>query len=505
MMGPLISAKQRERVLGYIEKGKAEGATLAVGGGRPSGDEFAKGWWVEPTLFTDVDNAMTIAQEEIFGPVLVVIPYEDEDDAVRIANDSKYGLQGRRVLGDARALARRWPGASAPAASASTAARRTGPTSPSAATSTAASAARTAWPASSSTSRPSRWPGRRPRPGSEVGDRVTVTSEPEVYYDPYDFEIDADPYPVWKRLRDEAPLYWNEKYEFFALSRWDDVDAAMLDWKTYISGRGSVLEIIKAGVEIPPGSILFEDPPTHDLHRGLLSRVFTPKKMQALEPQVRAFCAQVLDPLVGSGHFDFVEDLGRFMPMRVIGMLLGIPEQDQAAIRDRLDEGLRLEEGVPSETEYDGSAQSEVFSDYVTWRAEHPSDDLMTELLNAEFEDDTGTTRTLTHEEILGYVGLLAGAGNETTTRLIGFTGEVLGRHPDQRAELVADRSLIPNTIEELLRYESPVARAVPLRDQRRRAPRPDGARGQRHGAAERVGQPRRAALPRRRQLRHPS
>ena len=94
IMGPLISAKQRERVLGLIEKGKAEGATLAVGGGRPSGDEFAKGWWVEPTLFTDVDNSMTIAQEEIFGPVLVVIPYETEDDAVRIANDSKYGLSG---------------------------------------------------------------------------------------------------------------------------------------------------------------------------------------------------------------------------------------------------------------------------------------------------------------------------------------------------------------------------------------------------------------------------
>jgi aldehyde dehydrogenase (NAD+) len=94
IMGPLISSKQRERVLGYIEKGKAEGATLAVGGGRPSGDEFAKGWWVEPTLFTDVDNSMTIAQEEIFGPVLVVIPYEDEDDAVRIANDSIYGLSG---------------------------------------------------------------------------------------------------------------------------------------------------------------------------------------------------------------------------------------------------------------------------------------------------------------------------------------------------------------------------------------------------------------------------
>jgi cytochrome P450 len=285
---------------------------------------------------------------------------------------------------------------------------------------------------------------------------VTVTSDPEVYYDPYDFEIDADPYPVWKRLRDEAPLYWNEKYEFFALSRWDDIDAAMLNWKTFISGRGSVLEIIKAGVEIPPGSILFEDPPTHDLHRGLLSRVFTPRKMQALEPQVRAYCAEVLDPLVGTGEFDFVADLGKFMPMRVIGMLLGIPVEDQEAIREGIDAGLRLEEGVPNETEYDGLRSARVFSDYITWRAEHPSDDLMTELLNAEFEDEHGTTRTLTHEEILGYVGLLSGAGNETTTRLIGFAGEVLGRHPDQRRDLVEDRSLVNNAVEELLRYESP-------------------------------------------------
>ncbi|MET0728493.1 MAG: aldehyde dehydrogenase family protein [Acidimicrobiales bacterium] len=92
LMGPVISAKQRERVLGYVEKGVAEGATLALGGGRPK--DLDKGWFVEPTLFTDVDNSMTIAQEEIFGPVLVVIPFEDDDDAVRIANDSQYGLGG---------------------------------------------------------------------------------------------------------------------------------------------------------------------------------------------------------------------------------------------------------------------------------------------------------------------------------------------------------------------------------------------------------------------------
>jgi cytochrome P450 len=178
--------------------------------------------------------------------------------------------------------------------------------------------------------------------------------------------------------------------------------------------------------------------------------------MQALEPQVRAYCAQVLDPLVGAGGFDFIADLGRFMPMRVIGMLLGIPEQDQEAIRDRLDEGLRLEEGVAPVPETANLGASGEFSEYITWRAEHPSDDLMTELLNAEFVDEHGVTRTLTHAEVVGYVGLLAGAGNETTTRLIGFTGEVLGRHPDQRAELAADRSLIQNAIEELLRFEAP-------------------------------------------------
>ena len=118
---------------------------------------------------------------------------------------------------------------------------------------------------------------------------MTLTSGSDVYYDPYDFEIDVDPHPVWKRLRDEAPLYYNEKYDFFAVSRFDDVERCSVDWRTYLSGRGSVLEMIKMGVHIPPGSILFEDPPTHDLHRSLLSRVFTPRRIAEIEPKVRAF------------------------------------------------------------------------------------------------------------------------------------------------------------------------------------------------------------------------
>ena len=278
-----------------------------------------------------------------------------------------------------------------------------------------------------------------------------------ISYDPYDYEIDTDPYPVWSRMRDEAPLYYNERYGFYALTRFDDVEKGLVDWRTYISGRGSVLEIIKAGIEMPPGSILFEDPPAHDHHRGLLSRVFTPRRMLEIEPKVREFCARSLDPLVGAGGFDFITDLGAQMPMRTIGMLLGIPESDQERIRDRLDEGLRLKEGtMPEGDQSYGSLATEDFEEYIEWRSKHPSDDLMTDLLNAEFEDVGGETRTLSREEVLNYVGLLAGAGNETTTRLIGWAGKVLAEHPNQRDELAGDPELIPNAIEELLRFEAP-------------------------------------------------
>jgi cytochrome P450 len=285
-----------------------------------------------------------------------------------------------------------------------------------------------------------------------------TVADADVYYDPYDFGIDADPYPVWRRLRDERPLYYNESYDFHALSRFDDVERASVDWKTYSSAKGTLLELIRSGYELPPGSIIFEDPPAHDLHRGLLARVFTPRKVNALEPKIREFCARTLDPLVGAGGFDFIGDLGAQMPMRTIGMLLGIPEQDQEAIRDRNDDRLRLTDGeMPDlEVQYADAQPGSEFEEYIEWRAEHPSDDLMTELLRAEFDDETGQRRCLTRAEVVGYINLLAAAGNETTTRLIGWTGKVLADHPDQRAEIASDRGLVANTIEEVLRFESP-------------------------------------------------
>ena len=200
------------------------------------------------------------------------------------------------------------------------------------------------------------------RPGMHPGDRVvtdgrvepseperpnmsTTTTGHEVRYDPYDVEINTDPYPVYRRMREEAPLYRNDVYDFYALSRFDDVERGLVDRETYISGRGAILELIQAGIEIPSGVVIFEDPPIYTVHRGLLSRAFTPKKMNALEPRIRELCAQSLDPLMDADGFDFIRDFGATMPMRVIGMLLGIPEQDQEAIRDQADSQLRTNWG----------------------------------------------------------------------------------------------------------------------------------------------------------------
>jgi cytochrome P450 len=287
----------------------------------------------------------------------------------------------------------------------------------------------------------------------------------DLYYDPYNAINNVDPYPLYRRLREEAPLYYNEQYDFYAVSRFEDCERGLVDAKRYISGRGGVLELIKANIDMPPGNLIFEDPPAHDVHRSLLSRVFTPRRVSALEPKIREFCANSLDPLVGAGEFDFIADLGAQMPMRVVGLLFGIPEADLETVREGTDANLRTEAGKPMEVSQDVTFGSEMFADYIDWRMDNPSDDLMTELLHTQFEDEHGVTRTLTRDEALLYTTVVAGAGNETTTRLIGWAGKVLAENPDQRRELVEDRSLIPNAIEELLRYESPgpqIGRYVP-------------------------------------------
>ena len=279
----------------------------------------------------------------------------------------------------------------------------------------------------------------------------------ELYYDPYDSDIDDNPYPVWQRMREEAPLYYNEKFNFYALSRYDDVARELHNWETYQSGRGTTADILFNNIEVPPGILLFEDPPLHDLHRRLLSRVFTPRRMLAVESLVREFCTRELDPLIDADGFDFIADLGAMMPMRTIGYLLGIPEEQQARIRDRNGAFIDTKGHEPGEVSQKIFEETiMMFAEFIEWRAEHPADDLMTELLAAEIDEPDGTHRPLSRTEVLSYTAMIAGAGNETTARLIGFMGQLLSDHPDQRRELAADPSLIPGAIEESLRYEPP-------------------------------------------------
>jgi cytochrome P450 len=285
---------------------------------------------------------------------------------------------------------------------------------------------------------------------------VTISTGNDVYYDPYDVVLNADPYPTFRRLREEAPLYYNTQHDFCAFSRFTDVDKGLVDHGTFSSARGIILELIKANLDIPSGMLIMEDPPIHDVHRKLLARMFTPRKINALEAKIREFCAQALDPLIGVGRIDFVADLGAQMPMKVISMLLGIPEHGEEFIRDQSNAQMRTEAGKPMSAAENGLATGEIFATYIDWRAERPSDDIITELLNVEFVDETGTTRRLTREELLVYLNVVGGAGNETTARLIGWAGKVLAEHPDQRRELAANPALIPQAVEELLRFEPP-------------------------------------------------
>lgn len=285
-----------------------------------------------------------------------------------------------------------------------------------------------------------------------------------VYWDPYQPDLYYNPYPTFRRLREEAPLYYNAEYDFYAVSRFSDVERCLSERETFSSARSDVMEFIKAeDLDVPKSMFIWQDPPNHTAYRNVVSRVFTPKRMNELEGKIRAYCARCLDPLVGADRIDFITDLGAPLPGGVIGMLLGIPDEDRDIVRERVDAALRTEAGKPMEVSQ-ATYQGEGFEDYIEWRVNHPADDLMTELLNVEFVDEVGIKRKLTRDEILVFINVLAGAGNETTSRLIGWTGKLLSDHPDQRREIARNPGLIPAAIEEIIRFEPPgpsVARYV--------------------------------------------
>jgi cytochrome P450 len=280
----------------------------------------------------------------------------------------------------------------------------------------------------------------------------------ELYWDPFDTAIDLDPHPLWRRMRDELPVYRNERFDFFALSRYADVEAAHLDHETFSSAHGTVLELMTPEPFPSAQIMIFMDPPAHTMLRVLVSRAFTPRRVAALEEYVRKLCAELLDPQVGVGGFDYVQDFGAQLPSRVISELLGVDPADREEIRKAIDLTFHLdpEKGMINDVSFAAQIKlHEYYSEQIESRRRAPRDDMMTALTEAEMATDEGPRR-LTTSEAADFTNLLVSAGTETVARLLGWAGALLASHPAERAVLAADPSLLPGAVEETLRYESP-------------------------------------------------
>jgi cytochrome P450 len=270
---------------------------------------------------------------------------------------------------------------------------------------------------------------------------------------PYSHAFHDDPFPIYRELRDHAPCYHNADLNFWALSRYDDVLAALHDPGTYCSRYGITLE-----QDNPLPMLLTTDPPAHTELRRLVSRAFTPRRIADLEPEIRGLARRFLDGLVAKNDGDLVADYAARLPMDVIARMLGVPEADEAQLRDWTNALLDREEGKPDVLPAGIEAATNLFkyfNDFVAERraavaAGHAPDDLTTALCRSEVSGGAG----LGDDQVVGFLFLLIIAGNETTTKLLANCLLALQQWPAERAKVTADPGRIPDAIEEILRFE---------------------------------------------------
>lgn len=282
-------------------------------------------------------------------------------------------------------------------------------------------------------------------------------------FDPLSEEFFEHPYEVYRWLRDEAPAYHNERIGFWALSRYDDCIEAHRDVATYTSTRGLTLAQLTSAefgqVVEHIGSMIMMDPPMHDRMRKLVNRAFTPRRIAEWEPVVQEVIGGLLDGLDGGGSFDAVVDFSGPFPVEVICTIVGVPAGDRQQIRHWTDSMLELEVGNPFPTAAGISASialSEYMLELVADKRRHPSDDMIGHLIEAEVEREDGTIERLNDTEVGQFISLLAAAGAETVTKLVGNGVMTFAEHPDELARLQADPSLAPSAVEEVLRWKAP-------------------------------------------------
>jgi hypothetical protein len=274
------------------------------------------------------------------------------------------------------------------------------------------------------------------------------------YFSPYDYEIHADPYPVYAKLRDEAPLYRNEDLDFWALSRHEDVAAAFRDHEGRSSANGVSLDPSAWGPAAHRTmSFLALDPPRHTRMRALVSRGFTPRRVRELQHSISELTGRYLGPALDRREFDFVTDFAGLLPMDVISDLVGVPEPDRAEVRRLADLLVHREEGVldvPRAGMEAALTLAGYYGELVAERRRRPAADLTSALLDAEIDGDK-----LTDDEIIGFLFLMVVAGNETTTKLLGNAIYWAWRHPAELAKPLADPARVPDWIDETLRYDA--------------------------------------------------
>ena len=272
-------------------------------------------------------------------------------------------------------------------------------------------------------------------------------------YDPYALENVQDPYPTFKRLRDEAPVYFNAERNFYALSRYDDVFMAHRDAKRFSSAGGVTIEGKEAGLPL----LILRDPPDHSWHKGLVTKVFTPSRMAALEGFVRDTSVALLDAMDGKEEVDFVHDFTVDLPLSVICELIEIPRDIRREVHERANAVVARGDDRDETAAMTAMAeQHQIFQKLVEDRRANPRDDAITLLINTEVKDEEGGTRRLNDFEIASHFMELATAGHETVAKAIANGLIALHRFPEQRARLQSDPALIPAAVEELLRYDPP-------------------------------------------------
>jgi cytochrome P450 len=280
-----------------------------------------------------------------------------------------------------------------------------------------------------------------------------------IVFDPFSDTFFDDPYATYARLRDEAPVYFNDEYGFYAISRYDDVVAAHGDPKRFVSSYGVTLELLLQKKPMDTNMMIIMDPPTHTRQRKLVSQAFSRRAIGSLEPLVAGIISGLLDGLADRGDFDIVAEFAAVFPVEVVSTILGVPEGERQQIRHWVDTFLHREKGSPNTTQEGMEASlhmAEYFLNLAEVKRKEPDDLLISKLIDVVLEDDQGNEQHLSDADVAAFSVLIAGAGSETVTKLVGSAVVLFDQHPDQWDVVRADGAAVPSAVEEVLRMHPP-------------------------------------------------